>query len=159
MGYNATQPCNETAQCWVGHFCNKNETDIVGSCSPQVKEGGDCKQSWDCVNNRLCLKGKCDGKMHSVHLGEKPEGDAAILDKYCELGFVHDGACSSLNSTDTKDEKLDSLTKCEFGSKCNYTFNGVSSYQRDCECGYNADGMGYCPRGHDTSKIKLNNRN
>ena len=158
LGFNATQSCNKTSQCWVGHFCNKTDVNTVGSCAPQVKEGENCKQSWDCVNNRLCLKGKCDAKIHSISLGEKPEGDAAILDKYCELGFVHDGACSSLNATDAKDEKLESLTVCEFGSKCNYTYNGQSSFQRDCECGYNSNGQGYCPRGHDTSKIKFNFR-
>jgi hypothetical protein len=44
--------------------------------------------------------------------------------------------------------------KCNFGDKCSYTIGG-DEYIRDCECGANANGQGYCPQGQNLSKYKL----
>ena len=41
-----------------------------------------------------------------------------------------------------KDE--DGFIECNFGEKC-YYINGKNKFDRDCQCGYNKMGQGFCP--------------
>jgi hypothetical protein len=147
-GYNSTQACQETAYCWVGNYCNSNST-----CAPLKKEKENCTLTTECKNNLLCLSGTCQNAWYSLSTGVKVETDGktpAAL--YCKFGMADvDGKCDSLNSTDTVD-KTANLVACHSGQKCNYTTNAGAT-TLDCQCGYNADGLAWCPKGHNQGNL------
>jgi hypothetical protein len=156
-GYSLTQVCTEHAECKVGLFCGRiNATDPTGHCTEQKAEGADCGTSYECPNRLLCLAGKCSTKPYSLPIGAKVDGDGVFeASVYCQFGYAYKGVCSSLNQTDQINKDLDNLRQCNHGDPCHYSNNGIGSETKYCECGYNENGVGYCPRGHDTSIIYI----
>jgi hypothetical protein len=57
--------------------------------------------------------------------------------------------CSTLNQIPLSE---DEFVKCKLGEVCTYTDVVTGdTLTKDCECGYNSDGQGYCPKGHNNS--------
>jgi hypothetical protein len=144
-GAKAGEACSLHTHCTVGNYCD-NKT----NCKAQKSENEVCGESWECSNALACFEGKCLKKYFSLSAGNKTN-DAYLCDTLT-LNPTGD-MCYSLNSTDTKIAKESNLVRCEFGSKCNYTDNTGAFVSLDCECGYNSDGVGYCPRDDVESNI------
>lgn len=45
-------------------------------------------------------------------------------------------------------------TPCSFGSQCKYQYEPAKFgiVTKECDRGYNSNGQGYCPIGHDTDE-------
>jgi hypothetical protein len=156
-GAGLNEKCNETKQCTVGHYCNKESK----TCIKQKEEGGKCLEGWDCKNYLGCFKGRCV-KLGTLKKGIRITQEMAPFpgdDKRNFLCFTME-----LNSPDglkgnfcvsndydsswiTKEKKIledGKYVKCNYGEKCQYS-NGRNKFLKDCECGYNNLGQGYCP--------------
>ena len=149
--------CSETSQCLVGHYCNK----IIGKCEEQREEGQKCAEAWDCKNYLGCFKGKCI-KLGILKKGIKVSPDIAPFpgnDKrhlLCYTGELEqaDGVSGNYCVENDYDESWlikykkqlidNKYVKCYYNTKC-YYINGKNKFEKNCECGYNSDGQGYCP--------------
>ena len=150
--------CSETSQCLVGHYCDK----ISGKCEVQKEEGQKCVETWDCKNYLGCFKGKCI-KLGLLKKGIKVSPDIAPFpgnDKrhlLCYTGELEqiDGISGNYCVENDYDDiwlqkykkQIDEngFVKCLHGTKCSY-INGKNKFEKDCECGYNSMGQGYCPK-------------
>ena len=148
--------CSNTSQCLVGLYCNKD----LHLCQEQKGEGQKCKEGWDCQNYLGCYKGRCI-KFGLLKKGIKITKEFAPFpgdDKrnfLCSTGELEeeDGLSGNFcvendyNDTWIKEKgKIieDGYIKCNYGEKC-YYFNGKVGFEKNCECGYNEEGQGYCP--------------
>ena len=154
-GVGPNENCNETKQCIAGYYCNKESN----TCTPQKKEGEKCSEGWDCTNYCGCFKGRCI-KFGTLKKGIKITKEMApfpgddkrnFLCLTTELNLADglEGNFCVLNDYDPSWNKTSNLEegkyiKCNFGEKCYYS-NGRSKFSKDCECGYNNEGQGYCP--------------
>jgi hypothetical protein len=153
IGAALGETCQKHNECVVGLFCNKSS-----KCAEQKGFGAECNNSYECINSLLCQGGTCSVTPYSLQYGDKVDGD--FLEEKCALGIVYNGKCSALIQTDDVYLKFDELRRCELGEKCAYSIGKQGPIiTKDCQCGYNEDGFGYCPRGHDTSNLILNFRN
>jgi hypothetical protein len=145
QGYYKNQSCKETAWCNVGLYCNEEE-----KCVPLLKQGSDCTKTNQCQNHLMCYEGKCENNWYSQKAGTEVTGKGDLpLEYYCEFGKVSTGKCDFFNSTDTIDPKS-GLVTCNPGDDCHYvTVDGPKTVK--CECGYNQEGLSYCPKGHNSS--------
>ena len=122
------------------------------------REKDNCNKTTECRNNLLCYKGTCQSVWYKLDENVKITGDGDYPPEfYCKFGRATNGVCDAVNTTDTVDLKSN-LVSCTPGQKCNYTTN-FGPYQQDCECGYNGDGLSYCPKGNNQGKILLINNN
>ena len=149
--------CTETSQCLVGYYCNKE----IGLCKEQKGEGETCSEGWDCQNYLGCFKGRCI-KFGLLKKGIKITQDLAPFpgdDKrnyLCYTGELEqdDGLSGNFcvdndyNDTWVRESKKEiddnGYIKCNYGEKCLY-YNGKNGFEKNCECGYNGNGQGYCP--------------
>lgn len=149
QGYGRRQACKETAWCNIGLYCAQE-----GKCLPLLRDGAQCNKTNECQNHLLCYEGKCQYKWYSQPAGSdvSSKGDMP-LEYYCQFGKVSGGKCDFYNNTDSADKKS-KLVQCDLGTHCNYTtVDGPMTLK--CECGFNENGLSYCPKGHNYCK-KLN---
>ena len=154
-GFKVNEKCNETKQCIVGLFCDKEQK----ICVVQKNEGEKCKEAWDCKNYLGCFKGRCikfgslkkgikvtqefapfpgeDRRNYLCYTGELNEGDGSTGEFCVENNY-------DKNWLDGKDLIEDKYVKCNYGEECIYN-NGKNKTIKKCECGYNSKGQGYCP--------------
>lgn len=152
VGAGLNEECSTTADCLVGHYCKTiiSEKETKKSCSPQVAIGEPCQKKFDCVNNALCLNNTCVGYFSQAvgvsvdfpDLTDQEKRDA------CEFNFVYNNTCA-LTSYASSSDVVNGLVSCQLDQKCNYTFGNATLPVQECQCGYNPDGLGYCPRAHD----------
>lgn len=147
QGYFKNQSCKETAWCSVGLYCNEEE-----KCVPLLGEGSICTQTNQCQNNLMCYEGKCEDQWYSQPAGTEVTGKGDLpYEYYCQYGKVLNGVCTFYNSTATPDPKS-GLVECVPQSDCEYeTVEGPKTIK--CQCGYNQEGLSYCPKGTNTSKL------
>jgi hypothetical protein len=146
QGYGRKQTCKETAWCNTGLYCADE-----GKCLPLLKDGALCTKTNQCQNHLLCYEGKCQYKWYSQPAGTdvSTKGDLP-LEYYCLYGKVAGGKCDSYHNTDPVDP-VSGLVKCDPGTECNYlSIEGPKTLK--CECGFNENGLAYCPIGHDHGK-------
>jgi hypothetical protein len=157
-GQEEDEACEDTSECLVGLYCNGS------TCQPQVALNGDCNDVFDCQNHLACYKGKCIefGKLkenedisknsiglfyenpRKIFLCESGEVSFDEEETFCAVHRYADESKKNMNS--------DGFVKCNWGEKCYYT-DGKTNEERDCECGYNAEGQGYCPLSQDNCKL------
>jgi hypothetical protein len=145
-GFNLDETCQMHSDCIVGLYCEK------GKCQAQKGLKASCKVSYECINNLLCQKGKCSVSPYSLELDAEVEGD--FNEFKCKFGVVHEGYCVSFKQVDVVDPSLNYLRRCEIDEKCNYVASLLDQslfVKKDCECGFNTEGYGYCPRGHEAN--------
>ena len=149
--------CNETKQCLAGLYCNK----VDNQCVKQKKEGEKCVEGWDCNNYLGCYKGRCI-KFGTLKKGIKITNQSApfpgndLRNYLCITGelnevnglagdfcVVNDYESHWLEDFRKKPDKKGYI-KCNYGEKCIYN-NGRNNITKNCECGYNSNGQGYCP--------------
>lgn len=160
-GKKEKEICETTTECLAGLYCNE------ATCVPQVKQGEDCKETYDCENHLACYKGKCiefgtlkendDLSFESIgQLKENPR--KRLLCEYGQVSFDEEEAfCAVHRYTEEtkKNASSDGFVKCDWGQKCSYT-DGKMVEERECQCGYNAEGQGYCPLSQDDRNILFN---
>ena len=148
-GFDEGHECLADEQCLVGLYCGG------GKCQKQKAMNADCENSYECNNNLLCYNKKCIDVIHSIEAGQSlsslSEKDKKIKEKYCEFGQVYEDKCVELKGNNEKEEEF---VKCNYGDYCSYTVIGdkeekIGTIERPCECGFNAEGQGYCPKFHD----------
>ena len=149
--------CTNTSQCIVGYYCNKD----LGLCDKQKGDGQTCKEAWDCQNYLGCYRGRCikfgvlkkgikitkeyapfpgdDRRNYLCATGEL-EGEDGLSGNYCVENDYND----TWVKNEGKEIEEGGFIKCNYGEKCLY-FNGKNSFEKNCECGYNEEGQGYCP--------------
>jgi len=154
VGMKENDICNRTVVCEVGNYCDLAQS----KCVKQKKEGDACVYGWDCQNNFGCYKGKC-AAFGSVKIGEINDAassnwtfpeDSTGRVVLCETGQLDatDTVCASFNYTGTTASKVnkDGFVECNRDDDCVYTDGHLfSNITAKCQCGYNADGKGYCP--------------
>ena len=169
-GFGPGENCSETSQCTAGNYCNKE----TGKCTEQREEGQICVEGWDCKNYLGCYRGRCikfgtlkkgiklspefapfpgnDKRHYLCYTGELEQGDG-ISGNFC----VENDYNEHWVRDDNKfiDEK--GFIKCNYGEKCFYN-NGKNKFEKDCECGYNDKGQGYCPLPSARNLEKWNDR-
>jgi hypothetical protein len=138
-------PCKGHQDCFKGLYCD-NE---LMTCQKQKDNDTKCKSSYECVNSLFCQDDKCIAEPYSVSLGKEltNDKDDVINEHKCSLKTLDGNQCSSLNQTDTEP------IKCQLGDSCNYTKNGRYNITQECSCGFNTEGVGYCPASHESSKL------
>ena len=156
-GGGLNDDCNETFQCLVGLYCNKE----LGQCKEQKGEGQTCVEGWDCQNYLGCFKGRCikfgllkkgikvswdlapfpgeDKRNYLCYTGELEQSDG-LHGNFCVENDYDDNWVKSKG----KNIDEDGFIECNFGEKC-YYINGKNKFDRDCQCGYNKMGQGFCP--------------
>jgi len=152
-GKKENEACSSPSECLVGLYCNGE------ICKPQVKLGGACKEVYDCENNLGCYNGKCikfgtlkeNEDISFAKIGEFNNDPRRSL--LCEFGKVdfEDGDSCAVHryaGETKKNVSPEGFVKCNWGEKCTYS-DGKNLEERDCQCGYNAEGQGYCPLSQD----------
>jgi hypothetical protein len=163
-GYAENAACNKTSQCLVGLYCKGSNDTVSGNCTKQISEGGACSSTWDCSNNLFCYNSTCKifgslttgSDVSSTTLGDFSKEPSKNL--VCEFGTVATAAngtsiCSRIDYDGTTAANVvDGFSNCTWGSDCSYT-DGINKFSYKCGCGYNADGIGYCPISHKQSNF------
>ena len=148
-GIGSDESCDETSECVAGYYCDKKEK----KCLSQKGKGSECSSVYECQNYLLCYEQKCQDVAYSFKTGEtlKIDSSEVVFNKYyCELGSAEDKTCTSLANKNTF---TDEYLECQFGSNCEYfSLPSKNAITKTCECGYNSEGKGYCPKAHDKNK-------
>jgi hypothetical protein len=139
--------CASHAECWKGLFCDKTYF-----CAKQLPFNSPCTSSSECENKYLCHLGVCNLKPYSLELGTQVDSQDQWTFAKCKYGFLDNKhRCSSLEQTSSSEGEF---VKCKIGEKCSYIVTtGDDEVTKTCQCGYNSDGQGYCPKGHNSSKL------
>jgi hypothetical protein len=146
------EECHTHSQCLAGSYCDVDE------CRPQKEFGLTCEDSVECVNQYLCHNGTCSLAPFSLDVGE-PVGDKDSMEDYkCKFQqFDSHRKCTKLIQYETGD--AEGFVKCNVGDFCKYRLFGEGpELSIPCDCGFNADGTGYCPIGHNKSNSIINFR-
>ena len=169
-GANNGENCSNTYDCKVGLYCNKE----IKKCTPQKNEGEHCAEGWDCLNYLGCYRGRCvkfgilkPGVMNTDNYSPFPgderryylcntgelDGDDSTTGNYCVKTKYSDEWIKN----NKKVIDANGFIKCEYQEKCIYD-NGRRTIVRNCGCGYNAEGQGYCPLPSSLRMDEWNNR-
>ena len=149
-GIKKGKKCDYNYQCLAGLYCDINE----GICKEQKNKDDMCNNSYECKNYLLCFEGKCLDKLFELKEYEKPPENEKNREKYCKYGILDKNGefCGKIidikNNNNNKDGNYN---KCERENQCSYLLNNIE-YKIDCPCGYNSEGVGYCPQFHDYFK-------
>jgi hypothetical protein len=148
-GLGEYHECAWHADCLKGLFCSAQKGHKV--CTKQKAEGSSCSSPFECQNKFLCHEGKCSLKPFSLENDTQIEYVEEIDIMKCKFGLVDDSLkCAQLNQQQPEQGEY---VKCSLVDKCNYNLSTDGSiFIKDCECGYNFTGQGYCPKGHNNSK-------
>jgi hypothetical protein len=132
--------CTSTDDCLVGNYCKGAEG--AKKCAAQEIVGNACVSTNDCVNTAVCLDSKCVA-VGSIKIGEAvPTGGANDRNAACETRIVSADTCVTLKNDKTG---TDNLVECKMSEDCTYTPSKGDKQTKKCQCGFNADGKGYCP--------------
>lgn len=165
------ETCYSDSQCWRGKCrdqkCEGNkEGDLVlddihceaglymnidtRRCEKVKQIGEECSdREYECVNTAFCYKNKCTA-YYSLENGSDvsdPKMDVQDLTMCCKSAFVdRNSVCAELEYDD--EPTSEGVVECELGDICNYKGSNGVDHQLQCQCGYNAEGKGYCPYDH-----------
>jgi len=149
-GIADTKECKSTAGCLVGFYCDEESH----KCAAQKAKEGKCKKSSECVNELLCNAGTCSLAPYTLESGKELSADDTDFNGYkCKNNYSHKNKCATL--TQEADGDKDGFIECQYGDECKYKVDG-DEVKAACDCGYNADGKGYCTRGHNKRDKQLN---
>jgi hypothetical protein len=154
-------PCTKHESCLKGFYCEADKT-----CKKQKPQDSPCGTSYECVNNLLCNWGYCNTTPYSLEIGIALDPKDKMNVHKCKYGFTAqlDASspivCSSYAYLKAPD--ADGFVECTLNSKCDYVdlfFH--QPLQKDCACGYNGNGKGYCPvpiKSRDTAYADFFNK-
>ncbi|MCQ2821562.1 MAG: hypothetical protein MJ252_30255 [archaeon] len=144
VGLKEDQKCKSTEACSAGLFCESKS----GRCKKQRAEYDDCTSSYQCENGLLCYQSQCRDILFSLPVGTKVEQGDVNGDFYCEYGLNINGVCAKLSLIE---KELNEPLACTDHNVCEYQYEpeSLGKVSLNCECGYNADGLSYCPISHN----------
>lgn len=146
------EPIDFTKQCGVGAYCNSEN-----KCAEQIKRDQNCTQTFHCQNNLVCFNKTCSMEYGSVKDGEQinttllSEDFGTQLGYLCQTGFFDDNQKKCFSYTYANQTSMvadaDGFVKCNIngGNECVYETSTNGTFKRNCDCGFNAEGYGYCP--------------
>jgi len=144
VGQKSGIACLSDDQCDVDLFCNP----ASGQCSALAAYNISCNYGTPCQSHLFCdiTTGKCLIKGTLANYVATPTRWA------CQTLYAYTPANGTKSCYDqpllVNQSNTTISTNCTIGYKCNYTISGNGgSYapQKDCQCGYAADGSAYCP--------------
>jgi hypothetical protein len=150
-GRKENENCTLHEDCVAGTFCNGLR------CEKQQNTGMFCIDKYHCANQLGCLNNTCTAlfsQTNATYLSKD-----SLDNNLCKDGMInkYTNQCSIMIY---KNHTADSngFVKCNNGDTCFYTtgfyVNGENdTIQMNCECGYNEEGQGYCPRPSNYSKF------
>lgn len=150
-GITKDNSCKSTDECLAGYACDSQ----TSTCKKQKGVGEDCLNSYECKNNLLCHNKTCQDVLYSFEKGTPLTGEEEDLkEKFCKYGVQKDNFCVEI--TDNQGEKM---IPCDYDDKCQYFYSPEAQghFERKCECGYNAEGKGYCRKYHNYKTSEWNN--
>ena len=142
--------CEDNTWCLAGYYCDK----FSGKCKEQKTKNDKCTETKECENDLICFDYECQEKLYSLSDGKEVpeyEEDIEIQKRFCKSGEVINNVCVSYNDLNNKLND-DEYKNCTYGSFCNYKVNGLANQKEisfKCPCGYNDEGIGYCPHFHE----------
>ena len=145
-GLGKEEKCDSNDECIAGLYCDMTS----GKCKEQNSKGKDCIFSTDCKNNLLCYDNRCEDYLFTFTEGAYTPQIEKNREKYCKYNMVDSfGFCIKL--IDQVKGRDDEYIKCDRNGECIYTILPYSYGQlkKNCDCGYNSIGQGYCPKFHD----------
>jgi hypothetical protein len=138
--------------CKAGSYCDPEE-DV---CRTQKNKGQPCKSSYECVNDLFCDGLSCDITPFGLVSGSVINNPAdPFVEYFCEYGQYRKDRWYGFKCTIIKQEKPDTMIQCQIGEKCKYTYGNGEELEKDCECGFNENGQGYCPLGMNFRKFNF----
>lgn len=141
-GKKFNETCFRDLDCVAGLYCHTEEgKDSV--CLKQVPLKGQCTREYQCGNNAFCHNSTCV-EYYSLEVGTVVD-QLLDLDMACKYGYLKDGKTCAERKY--KGEVTDGVVKCNYGDVCEYDVDG-QTVNMTCQCGYNANGQGYCPYDH-----------
>jgi hypothetical protein len=141
--------CKSTAGCLIGFYCDAE----THKCAAQKAKEGKCKESSECINELLCNASICSITPYSLDSGKDLDDSDPNFNQFkCKFNYTHKNKCATLTQEAEGDK--DGFIECQYGDTCQYKVDG-DDITGICDCGYNADGKGYCQRGHNKSKLFL----
>lgn len=143
VGIEKDKKCQTTEACLAGLYCDSQ----TGRCEKQKAEFEDCKSTYECENSLLCYQGQCQDVMFQIPTGTTINEKDVNLDYYCEFGLNIDGVCAKLT---VEEKEIKEPRECNGQNLCEYTYepSTLGKISLPCECGYNNEGLGYCPASH-----------
>lgn len=151
-GYGKGESCQSHDMCLVGLYCDTKEE----KCKSQKDIDESCQSSYECLNHLLCFKKKCADVLYKFDIGYKfkPEDmmddDDFFFNKLCKYGEANfdSGSCTAYEY-ENKTNPDEDFIECNTSYPCSYkVLGGSNNKQKDCECGYNLNGISYCPLDH-----------
>lgn len=176
-GVEKGKRCLNNDSCKVGNYClldaSATRDPLKDVCADQLdKSAVACKNTYDCKNGLICLSTKCVDPF-SVDQGVSIDDvDATTKDYACATGYyaLNDVSgkveCAQrFYGVEEKKRAAKGLVTCDYDTNCNYKviFKAAKDAQpevsklttRPCQCGYNKDGLGYCPYAeHEADNVK-----
>ena len=140
------EECNFNEECIVGHFCDSD----TKKCKEQGEKGDSCVNSYECENDLLCYENKCQNILFSFEEGKQTPKNEKNREKYCKYNQI-DGSGICIKIVDQNKTSDDEYRVCDRDMKCLYNALPITSgtISKECGCGYNKNGTGYCPKFHD----------
>ena len=140
--------CEDNTWCLAGYYCDK----FSGKCKEQKGNKDKCFETKECQNDLICLNSKCSDELFSLDNGQTvPSYEEKEIQKhFCKSGEVIDNTCVSYNDLSKLDNE--NYHNCSYGTFCKYKLIGLKGkdeIKMNCSCGYNSEGIGYCPHYHD----------
>lgn len=142
-GFAENAKCVKTEECLAGYSCDSESK----TCQKQKSAGEDCVDSYECKNNLLCYQKTCQNVLFSLNTGEQISGEGGDhKGKYCRYGVAQNNFCVEI-----RDNQGEKMIPCNYDDDCEYSYfpEAQGKLTKKCECGYNAEGKGYCRKFHD----------
>ena len=144
-GQQAGTQCGDQPDCDVGLMCvNMNPGIVNDTCQAQVQVGGNCGlpiTDDNCVNNAVCINGKCV-QMFSKGIGAIVSVDYAAF--ACSTGFFksYPPTGEAVCLPPPVSPNVPQPQTCTPGSVC---LSSDGAWSVPCECGLNPQGLAFCP--------------
>lgn len=137
-GKGINEYCSNMYECMSGMYCDVESL----SCQETKTIDQICYTSYACDSMLTCNLGKCV-RMYSLEIGSKTD----VVKGYgyaeaCESGFAQSDDSGEFVCANPPKSPEGGPFECDPGSLC-YSDDGQHS--RPCTCGYNEDGIAYCP--------------
>jgi len=137
-------------------------TDATGTCTVLAKKGEDCATSYQCDATTLCLEKKCADVFtleKGIEVKFTDATEASYGDYACKSGLVKNTKCAEYKYDTEAKNIANGVVTCDYKAKCKYVYeisdkaaDNVKE-EKDCSCGNNAEGQGYCPLSYHDATI------
>lgn len=155
VGVAVGKKCTDNKDCVLGSFC---KTDI---CTALINDEVACSNSYQCSNNKFCLNNKCVEAFSQTVDTNVNTVEVQFRDLVCANNFAYNGYCSEIRYAPGQ-KVVNGVVECNYGDYCSYevkvpTTGEPTNLLKECVCGYNAEGKGYCPYSiNDFNKTRNN---